>query len=181
MRVLEIEHDGDHYQFFMPVKRKGNPTFGWFDGTPKSNQWSPPEVFIYAPKLKRSNFYYPYCGALIADKKATDALRELFSKAGELLPVPYKDELYYLLNVTTVIDCLDAVQTEWRTHGVSKKAVFRPEALAASPSPIFKIPQEIRTSVFVIEDTRGRKSHSPRLFGEKTSKACASRNVGLPR
>lgn len=34
--------------------------------------------------------------------------------AGELLPVPYKEQTFSLLNITQCIECLDAERSEWQ-------------------------------------------------------------------
>lgn len=151
MKVLKIEHDTDRYQYFMPVDDKDALVFGIWDGSPRLATWSPPPVFIYEPKHKKTNFYYPSNGGLVADRKATDALRELFEKAGELLPLHYNGELYYVLNVTTVLDCLDEAQSEWESYGLLKRYAFNPACLSAASSAIFKIPQMVRTALFVVE------------------------------
>jgi len=145
--------DCDHYQFFLPKDEKC-PFFNEMDGTPKLESWSPPAVFIYKPKHKAGNFYNLSNGLLIADQRAAGALRNLFEKAGELLPLPYKDELYHVLNVTSVVDCLDQNKTEWETTDTGfryliKRYVFRPERLKGSP--IFKIPEKVLTSIFLVE------------------------------
>ena len=115
----------------------------------------PPPVFIYEPKLKAGDFFNFDSDALIANPRATEALRTLFEMAGELLPLPYKGEVYAILNVTECIDCVDRERTDWRrtpdgrilTSGTEKFA-FRPTRF--SESPIFKFPEDC-FGVYVVE------------------------------
>ncbi len=153
MKVFRIRMDVDRYQSFLPVDTKCKALHNT-DGSPRSKDWSPPPVFVYSPKLKAGSFYNGNNAILIANQKATSALRYLFEMAGDLLPLPYKGEMYTLLNVTNCIDCLDQNETRWiiAPNGARlgiQHYVFRADRL--SPSPIFKIPKERRTSLFVVE------------------------------
>lgn len=155
MRVYEIVHDCDCYRGFHP-EDQGCKAFLNMDGTPRLTNWKPPEVFIDLPKLKSGNFYNVNGAALIADEKATEALRPLFEKAGELLPLEYKGRRFTVLNVTTVADsdCVDEEASKWFTGSEGQRFdiiryVFRAERLLASP--IFKFPYTKKTSTFLTE------------------------------
>ena len=67
--------------------------------------------------------------------------------------MPYKEEIYTLLNVTECIDCLYEEKTEWEyyegTRLYPKKYVFHRNRFSASP--LFKIPQSCRSRLFVVE------------------------------
>ncbi len=109
------------------------------------------------PKLRHGNFYNFGGGFLTADGRATEALRTHFEMAGELLPLPYKGEIFTVLNVTECIDCLDHERTTWNVVRRNDKEipvcidryVFREDRL--SESPLIKIPEENVSSIFLVE------------------------------
>jgi len=153
MNVFRIQQDGDQYQYFLPTD-DSRGFFDRLDGAPLSEDWSAPAVFIYKPKLKPGNFYNSSDGILIADQRATSALRGLFEQAGELLPLNYNGEQYTLLNVTSVIECLDHGKCEWLTvpsglrYGL-RRYEFRPECIGRLT--IFKIPETAWTHIYIVE------------------------------
>ena len=125
-----------------------------------------PEFEIFRPKRRVGNFYNFDGGFLIADPKASEALRSLLEMAGELLPLPYEEEVYTVLNVTRYVDCLDHEETTWAVPNVLIKTyAFRPDRL--SESPIFKIPED-RSAFFSQRDLFSPRWSSARSSGEKT-------------
>jgi hypothetical protein len=52
----------------------------------KLQQWVPPDVYVWNPKLKKGNFFHLCSGALVVDSKTVDRIRDLLEMAGELLP-----------------------------------------------------------------------------------------------
>ena len=144
MKVFKISRDY-RYQYFLP-EDDHNHVLSSLDATPRLANWNPPAVFVYEPKLMVGNFYNTGVN-LIADQRATDALRPLFEMAGELLPLDYKGQRFTVLNVMVCVDCLDHDKSEWRIGPSGSrslvKPVFSPELLP--PSPIFKIHDTIAT------------------------------------
>jgi hypothetical protein len=153
MKIFRIENDVDHYRYLLP-EEQGCLAFRELDGTPKAEAWSPPNVRICEPQLEIGNFYNFGNGFLIADLRATEALCTLFEMAGELLPLPFNGDLYTVLNVTECINCLDHEKTTWimSPEGRSEHIdLYMFKSYHLSESPIFKIPEESSSAIFVVE------------------------------
>jgi hypothetical protein len=78
----------------------------------------------------------------------------MLESAGELLPLPYRDSLFYLVNVVECLDCLDEQRTNWilgETTGARIRIEhyhFDPSCL--STSTLFKIPQTAKAEVLTV-------------------------------
>jgi hypothetical protein len=144
MRIFEIEVDVNHYQYFVGETDDDDLKLRP-DGTSLEEEWVPPKVRIYKPKLKRGDFFQSPSGSIIASPRATEVLKDFFVMAGELLPLPYKDEEFTFVNVTECIDCLDHEKSDL----LMMELVFRPDLL--SESQLFKIPESATVCIYVIE------------------------------
>lgn len=154
MKVYRVQNDVNRYQYFLPQYEED-----WdrlvMDGTPKSDIWTPPPVYVYKPRHKSGDFYQFGAGMLITNPQATEVLRTHLEMAGELLPLPFEGQIFNVLNVTECINCLDQDKTQW-TYGESGKTrveiteyVFHPNRF--SESPLFKIPETCRGEVLLVE------------------------------
>ncbi len=129
-----------------------------FDGMPRISNWAAPPVFILDPKLKRGNFLSFQLmggGAFIADAKAVSATQEFFEMAGEMLPLPYEDEMFQVINITECINVLDQKGTKWHVHEKSGTKIYI-ESYAFHPrrfteSSLFKIPETCKTHIYTLE------------------------------
>lgn len=125
-----------------------------FDGTPdRAETWVPPAVYIYKPKLKKGNFLsLGSTVSLVVDETALEEIRDLLEMSGELLPLPYKDKLYHVLNVTECVNVLDDHQTQWLYEKGSlpiKKYAFHRNRL--TEAPLFKIPETCKYEILTFE------------------------------
>jgi hypothetical protein len=160
IRVYRIRSDVNHYQYFLPENDEELPKLR-MDCVPRAENWSPPPVFVYEPLHKKGDFYNFNSSSLITSPKATQALYPYLEIAGELLSLPYKDEVYTLLNVTECINCLDQQRTEWvkgKDKGDNlfiKSYAFYPDRF--SESDIFKIPETCLSEILVVEGLKDQK------------------------
>ena len=156
MKVYRVVPDVNRYQSFSLEKeaqerelsalRNFEETPMTFNGTPKADNWVPPGVFIYMPKLKNGNFPgFQYTQTLVVDETALEGLRDFLEMSGELLPLPYKDKLYHVLNVVPFVNALDDNKTQW-VYGKNTgekiridRYAFRADRLAGTF--LFKIPE----------------------------------------
>jgi hypothetical protein len=153
MRVFRIGQDCNRYRCFFELDPDSHVLDSASIGVSLADVWVPPPVYLEFPKLKVGDFLQMSDSYIVASRKATNLLLSLFQMAGELLPLPYEDEIYTVLNVTEVVDCLDPEKTIWADTGPFKMEfetmVFVPERL--SKSPIFKIPERDTDDIFVTE------------------------------
>jgi hypothetical protein len=154
LNVFSVRVDVNRYQYFLPERDEDTWTL-YMDGTPKANVWVPPPVYILYPKHIADDFYNFNRSVLIASPRATEALRDHFTAAGELLSLPYQDDVFTLLNVTQRINVLDEDRTEWiygDTTGVRigiKKHVFHANRFVETT--LFKMQWGRYGEVFVLE------------------------------
>ena len=154
MKIFRVKPDVEGFRHFLPVDESGLAAFAGLDGTPRSDTWSPPRVAVVHAERPAGNFFGFGGGFLITDEKATDALYTLFEMAGEMLPLPHGGESYTVLNVTQCIDCLDHDRTTWSTSRKGERLRIEHYEFSKfhlSETPIFKIPEEDRTAIYVVE------------------------------
>jgi hypothetical protein len=113
-----------------------------FDGTALLPDWTPFRVWAAPPDKRRSNF--PAFPEMVVDGGAVAALRDVFGRSGELLPLESADGEFYIFNVLATVDCLDESASKGRRFPSGRfmwihEHVFSPERVGAAE--IFKIPQ----------------------------------------
>jgi hypothetical protein len=160
IRVFRVKNDVDNFQYFLTENESDAPKL-MMDGTPKSNIWSPPPVYLFQPKLQKGDFFNFYLDILISSPRATELLHNLFVEAGELLPLPYNDEVFTLLNVTECINCLDQSNTKWIVNETTNVRVmighYAFHTNRFSESCLFKIPETSKGEILVVEGLRDPK------------------------
>lgn len=157
MRVFSFYANTARYQYFMPlsVDDEGqlitNCRF-------RTDAWQPPPLTLQEPARPRGDFFEIHRGSPILSARATHLLKSFLEPAGELLPLPFEGEMFYLFNVTPCADCLDADASEWRTEYNKRlwpiKYIFAPERFG--PNHLFKIPQTCRAEVLVLDREDGK-------------------------
>jgi hypothetical protein len=154
MKVYRVRPDVSNYQYFMleddslVLSEMLN-----FDGTAKADGWAAPAVYILEPNLRIGHFPALFSKAVIVvDEVALKQLRGFLEMSGELLPLPYKDKLYHVLNVTGCYNVLDERRTQWRYEKgrlpIDRYAFHRNRL---TETPLFKIPESCRTEILTCE------------------------------
>lgn len=107
-------------------------------------RWRSPNPVVEKPKLKKGDFLNFDTAPLIISEKAKNAMKQHWQTgAVELLPMPYRGETYYVVNVLRQIDCL--AKKQWQGRGCTQ---FEKSKL--KDASIFMVPQ-LCTDVFVNE------------------------------
>lgn len=126
-----------------------------FDATSKIETWAPPSVFVLYPKLKKGNFLGLFPGTWAVDSQAVEVLEDFFEMSGELLPLPYEQELLQVVNVTECINVLDQKHTKWHIHEPTGTKIyvesFSFHARRLGDEPLFKIPETCKSNIYTIE------------------------------
>jgi hypothetical protein len=154
---FEVETDPDVYQYLLfedPDAVDGVI----FDGSPKRDTWSPPEVYSYQPRLREGDFWDFGLGgvgaAFAVRPEALETVEYHLSFAGELLPLPYQGREFVVANITECIDALDHDATTWvydergKRHDV-RAPVFRLDRLGWN---LFKVPETAITRIYCWQD-----------------------------
>lgn len=118
-----------------------------FKGVPKT-EWVPPKMRSYYPMRVVPDFWWlgPGTGAYAVGEKAmaTGELELILIRAGQLLPLPYKNETLTIFNILECVDCVNEEKTEFKPNVSSplQKSSERPFFVADDlpESSLFKIP-----------------------------------------
>lgn len=154
MKVFRMRMDGDRFQTFITEQEEEWEHLST-DGTPRAATWSPPKVRIRNPHAVQGDFLSPSSGTPVVTDRAAQALKPLLERAGELLPLPYRGHMYWVLNVTVCVNAVDEERSEYfRNPETGRKLyettyVFNPHVLPASP--LFKLPQTSSAQLLLTE------------------------------
>lgn len=107
MRVWELLHDGDNYDYLYPTDEDEEKYYNVeLRGKKLLEGW---EIlnFVVRKKRKRSDIPLLNLSRPIFSKKAVEVLAQFLDGKVELLPIEAEGEKFYILNVLNTIDCLD--------------------------------------------------------------------------
>lgn len=166
MKIYSLEPDLDRYSMFVTARESDCGIGTQFDGTALTGIWRP--IYVEATTDEENGRPLPLgdfsvIGTVpVFSRRAASELEEILLPNGELLPLITTHGDFYAFNVTRVIDALDegASAIRYFKSGNLKDVTrysFRPEALQSS---IFKIPQLVRSDVFVTDEFVYRSTRS---------------------
>jgi len=126
-----------------------------FNGTPMTDTWVPPAVYSPQPTLITPDIWV-LGSTLVFPSALAGKLGHILAPCGELLPLPYNDETWWVLNVLPPFDCLDRETSTWAevSYPDPKKMAFIEHRLPGVP--LFK-PVEQRVSTFCSEGLADRE------------------------
>jgi len=112
---------------------------------PVTEPLTPPDVYINRPKLKRGDFWgFSAYHTFAMPAASAEKVRVFLEEAGELIPLPYKTEMFSVLNVLKCVDCVDP---ETEDLGIWERG-YIPDRV---PNGIFRDPKGVY--MFVSEFT----------------------------
>jgi hypothetical protein len=166
MTIYLLRPDSDHFQWLTMANERDFAFEVEIKGELLGTKWKPVCVIPLVEEGMPTDDLgdYPTLGITPTFScRATDALRPLLERAGELLPLISDAGEFYVYNVTKVVDALDETQsvfTRFQSTGRVMKIdryVFKPDML--SGLTIFKVPQAPKgrplvTQLFVDAVTR---------------------------
>jgi len=100
-----------------------------FDGTSRIKQWEPIEIISPFKSRKIVDFMYYTPAAIIASDKAVGSLQSLIGPYVEVLPLQCAWGEYYILNVLSLLDCVNYTESEYIPFGDRKTAAGAPVVL----------------------------------------------------
>ncbi len=150
MKVFKIKPDFGFQSFFSsdPNGPESSVPGPFPSGKPMLSTWTPLPMYVHKPMLERGNFahFWGCSGKLIIDSRVREALGVILAGTCELLPLlPYKGEVFHVMNVLECVDCLDEKKTRWRIGKSTGKKIgideyhFAPDRF--SKSTLFMLPK----------------------------------------
>jgi hypothetical protein len=159
MKIYRLRLDTNSFQaFLVEDKEIWETDLLCMDTSSKRAIWRAPDVYILEPHLKRGNFFGLCPGAIVLDTLAVEKLRDAIEMSGELLPLEYCGERFYVLNVTSCFNILDDKNTEW-VYGRSTGSKIRIKRYAfqrnrVTETPLFKIPETCKAEILTATGIR---------------------------
>lgn len=119
MKIFQLHANADGYNFFELV----NETV-WnlesFNGTKLAESWTAFKVkCVRGKKYPVGDFSSISPLHFALNGKTKSVFEDIFTNSVELLPIEY-NELYYLMNVTHIIDALDTEKSEFERYPSGK-------------------------------------------------------------
>ena len=160
MNVYSLAADGENYQKLDLV----NEDKDWeiiykFNGKPLAAEWRPLRVEIMeedtGDTLPPSNCPLLFSGAPALSRRAAEILKPFLARNGELLPLDFGTDEYFVFNVTSVVDALDEGTSEIVRFPDGKRVMdikrFTFIASRLEGIDLFKLPQRPLGGVFVTD------------------------------
>jgi len=143
MKVYKIDSGGSAFKRIAPIVHD-RPQYEYFNGQPLLANWQPMDVHDVRPDKEDFDLsIFMGFGAIIVTREAKEKLRHIFDAGGvELLPLPFEDKIYNIVNVIELID---------RPAHSSEKYAFLADRIT---KPLFKI--KVTTSIspiYMVERT----------------------------
>ena len=155
MDVYTLEADANRVRGFDTVHPDGIDRLQPFDTSPMAPTWRPVEVFVHEEELALpASDFFQLLGGYVFSERAVEALGDLLLGRGELLELDYAEAVYFIFNVTRLVDALDEERSEilYLPSGgvmVIERYEFIPERLVGET--VFKLPQTPETYAYVTD------------------------------
>lgn len=154
MKVWILDCDVDTYENITWEKEIDIDFIQSFDGSEKKKDWIPvPVKRMYTRTFSDSPGLSPHIP--VFSEKAATVLNDLLAGNVETLPLDSADGIFYAVNVTTVLDCIDYRRSRYKTFRDGKRIMrfmeYAFDAKKIEGVHIFKIKDEPLKRPFVSE------------------------------
>ena len=114
MKIWELELDWDKYDNLQPVVDWSLEMIRSFDGRKKLQEWEPIEVERLEPEkgLDLADNMWISTPVPVFSEKAKQLVEGILGDTVEFLPTISTEGEFWLVNVTTVLDCVDYEKSE---------------------------------------------------------------------
>lgn len=158
MKIWKIYSDEIHYDMVQFDPMPTPDEFQTFDGRSKMREWVPLSVVRMEPEKALPMSDAPGISLLILSKSALDTVRSLIGGDAEILPLVSDKGEFYIINTTTVLNCVDYEKSMYKKFSDGKR-IMRFEKYILKEDIIrghnvFIIPDEIRRRPLVSDAFR---------------------------
>jgi len=155
MRFWQLEYDSNNYEGMMVADGDWSIA-DQFIGRPLLAEWKPLQLQVYEEAPRSDAPTFMGCAPLFS-ARAVDAVKALIEGSVEVLPTDFPREPYFILNVQSVLDCIDydlAEAVRFRSGRVMRfnKYAFIPNVVEGQH--IFKVKEIPKQAVFVSDEFR---------------------------
>lgn len=155
MKVWILDSDVDTYENIMWEKEIDIEFIQSFDGTEKKRDWIPvPVKRMYMREFSDTPGLSPHIP--VFSEKAASVLNGFLEGNAEMLPLDCADGIFYAVNVTAVLNCIDYQRSKYKTFRDGKRIMrfmeYAFDAKKIEGVHIFKIKDEPLKRPFVSEE-----------------------------
>ncbi|MDR6882437.1 imm11 family protein [Bacillus sp. 3255] len=156
MRVWKLGYDSNNYEGFRIVEGDWTELIEKFEGKPLLHEWKPIKLELYE-EAARSDAPSFLGSAPVLSANAVQQLQPLINDSVEILPTDFDREEYFIINVLSVLNCIDydaSIIKRYRSGRIMRfeKYEFIPEIV--NHQHIFKIVDIPTQAIFVSDDFR---------------------------
>lgn len=156
LRVFRVRGDVNSYQALLADDEAVWSTDRLaLNGTPRASNWQPPTVYSDQPRLLAPDIWTLVgCAGLVFPPPAQERFDLLLAVSGELLPLPFEGEVFFLHNNLQDINCLNVEASGWLHDENGRRVLLKRYEFHSRRLPessLFKIPQTDTVEVLCIE------------------------------
>jgi len=153
MIVYTIHPDRANKKTFVMCRGNKLENIDAFDtGKKKTGGWNPPDIEWFdddgrnLAKYKDPDISYisSDISSLTVNSHTRDLIAPAVTDVAELLPIPFDNETWYLLNVFNQVKALDKANSQYKIYSTGKVGILIKPAFLADKVPhnkLFKIPE----------------------------------------
>lgn len=156
MKIWLLNFELDKYDNLEPINEITIDEIQTFDGRSHVKDWRVLPVQRLEPEKRLELSDAPGFFIPVFSRRALECLKPLIDKNVEFLPLDFKENEYYGINVITVLDAINYERSIYKTFSDGKKIMrFKKYAFlteVVDGIPIFKITDERKRWSFVSEE-----------------------------
>lgn len=118
LRIWKLGRDVDNFESLAWGNDEHDVDLSYiqsFNGASKEKNWIPLHLKRMGDNVEFSNTPGLSAHIPVFDKKAVDIMRDYLIGNAEILPIFCEDREFFVINVTSVLDCIDYEASEYKT------------------------------------------------------------------
>ena len=123
-------------------------------GQPIKDTWKPLKVIYKTDENKAIDFPRYTPGKNVFHERSITVLKPLVTGLVEFLPLVDDKHPFFFCNVTNILDCVDHENSDLVIKSDYRSLYFKEEMLRTHQRHIFKIPELVRTTIYVSDEFR---------------------------
>ena len=121
MRIWMLINEADEYAWFEPAEKWDWNRMRSFDGRNHKETWEPIKIIRMEPELEQEFGDFPCFsdGVQIFSDRVIDVIEEMIGNSVEFLPTITDEGVFWLVNITNVVNCIDYEKSQFRSFSSS--------------------------------------------------------------
>ncbi|KRE56804.1 imm11 family protein [Paenibacillus sp. Soil750] len=156
MRVWKLGYDSNNYEGFRIADGDWTELIEKFKGIPLLHEWEPIKLEVYEEAPRSDSPSFIGCAPVLS-ASAVHQLQPLINDFVEVLPTKFDREEYFIINVLSVLNCIDYDASKivrYRSGRIMRFEKYEFISETVNRYHIFKIVDIPTQAVFVSDDFR---------------------------